>query len=107
MIIRNWHELTSKGNVQGREIVLEVMEYALEQVNSYNLLKEQINLGNALRIGPFNYDLRKFKNIFIVGGGKQTRGITAGCSVTPRLYCPASPVTRGQMAVFLSRAFGL
>ncbi|MBZ5535424.1 MAG: FG-GAP-like repeat-containing protein [Acidobacteriia bacterium] len=36
-----------------------------------------------------------------------TRGITAGCSVTPRLYCPASPVTRGQMAVFLSRAFGL
>jgi hypothetical protein len=36
-----------------------------------------------------------------------TRGITAGCSVTPKLYCPASPVTRGQMAVFLVRAFGL
>lgn len=77
MIIRNWHELTSKGNVQGREIVLEVMEYALEQVNSYNLLKEQINLGNALRIGPFNYDLRKFKNIFIVGGGKQVTYVAA------------------------------
>ncbi|MBZ5535408.1 MAG: FG-GAP-like repeat-containing protein [Acidobacteriia bacterium] len=36
-----------------------------------------------------------------------TRGITAGCSVTPKLYCPASPVTRGQMAVFLVHAFGL
>ncbi|MBZ5535406.1 MAG: S-layer homology domain-containing protein [Acidobacteriia bacterium] len=36
-----------------------------------------------------------------------TRGITAGCSVSPKLYCPASPVTRGQMAVFLVRAFGL
>ena len=36
-----------------------------------------------------------------------TRGITAGCSVTPSLYCPSSPVTRGQMAVFLVRAFGL
>jgi hypothetical protein len=36
-----------------------------------------------------------------------TRGITGGCSVTPKLYCPASPVTRGQMAVFLVRAFGL
>ncbi|MBZ5535397.1 MAG: S-layer homology domain-containing protein [Acidobacteriia bacterium] len=36
-----------------------------------------------------------------------TRGITAGCSVTPKLYCPAWPVTRGQMAVFLVRAFWL
>ncbi|MBZ5535409.1 MAG: FG-GAP-like repeat-containing protein [Acidobacteriia bacterium] len=36
-----------------------------------------------------------------------TRGITAGCSVTPKMYCPASPVTRGQMAVFLVKAFGL
>ena len=35
------------------------------------------------------------------------RGITAGCSITPRLYCPASLVTRGQMAVFLVKAFGL
>ncbi|MCG6962472.1 MAG: S-layer homology domain-containing protein, partial [Acidobacteria bacterium] len=32
-------------------------------------------------------------------------GITAGCSATS--YCPAAPVRRNQMAVFLSRAFGL
>jgi len=31
-------------------------------------------------------------------------GITAGCSATT--YCPDNPVTRGQMAVFLSRTFG-
>ena len=31
-------------------------------------------------------------------------GITSGCSVTPRLYCPESPVSRGQMAVFLITA---
>ncbi len=30
-------------------------------------------------------------------------GITGGCSVAPPLYCPASPVTRAQMAVFLLR----
>ncbi|RPJ59526.1 MAG: hypothetical protein EHM23_13765, partial [Acidobacteria bacterium] len=30
--------------------------------------------------------------------------ITAGCSATT--YCPDNPVTRGQMAVFLSRTFG-
>jgi hypothetical protein len=34
-------------------------------------------------------------------------GITAGCSVSPPLYCPDSPVTRAQMAAFLSVALGL
>ena len=33
------------------------------------------------------------------------QGITGGCSVTPKLYCPDSLVTRGQMAVFIDRAF--
>jgi len=33
--------------------------------------------------------------------------ITLGCSTTPPQYCPASSVTRGQMAAFLVRAFGL
>jgi hypothetical protein len=32
-------------------------------------------------------------------------GITGGCSLSPLLYCPDSLVTRGQMAVFLVRAF--
>lgn len=32
-------------------------------------------------------------------------GITGGCG--PALYCPDDPVTRGQMAVFISRALGL
>jgi VCBS repeat protein/all-beta uncharacterized protein/S-layer family protein/BACON domain-containing protein len=34
-------------------------------------------------------------------------GITSGCSTSPPLYCPAATVTRGQMAVFLVRAFNL
>src|SRR5262249_54468525 len=33
-------------------------------------------------------------------------GITGGCSVSPLLFCPTSPNTRGQMAVFLSIALG-
>ncbi|HPC82278.1 MAG TPA: M14 family zinc carboxypeptidase [Thermoanaerobaculaceae bacterium] len=32
-------------------------------------------------------------------------GITGGCA--PGLYCPASPVTRAEMAVFLAATFGL
>jgi hypothetical protein len=35
-------------------------------------------------------------------------GITKGCNPpTNSRYCPDDPVTRGQMAVFLARAFGL
>jgi hypothetical protein len=34
-----------------------------------------------------------------------TEGITAGCG--SGTYCPESPVTRAQMAVFLVRTFGL
>jgi CSLREA domain-containing protein len=34
-------------------------------------------------------------------------GITGGCQVSPLLYCPTSPVNRGQMAVFLSKTFTL
>ncbi len=37
-----------------------------------------------------------------------TRGITAGCQVgPPALYCPDNSVTREQMAVFLTKTFGL
>lgn len=34
-------------------------------------------------------------------------GITGGCGTSPARYCPDSPITRGQMAVFLVRAFNL
>lgn len=34
-------------------------------------------------------------------------GVTGGCATNPSRYCPDDPVTRGQMAVFLVRAFSL
>jgi hypothetical protein len=34
-------------------------------------------------------------------------GITGGCSTNPLKYCPGSAVTRGQMAVFLTKTFFL
>jgi hypothetical protein len=34
-------------------------------------------------------------------------GVTSGCSAGPMLYCPGTPVTRDQMAVFLVRNFNL
>ena len=34
-------------------------------------------------------------------------GVTGGCQASPPLYCPTSSVTRGQMAVFLTKTFSL
>lgn len=34
-------------------------------------------------------------------------GITAGCEVGPPRYCPDAPITRGQIAAFVARTFGL
>jgi glucose/arabinose dehydrogenase/photosystem II stability/assembly factor-like uncharacterized protein len=34
-------------------------------------------------------------------------GVTGGCSTSPMLYCPTTPVTRDQMAVFLVKNFNL
>jgi hypothetical protein len=34
-------------------------------------------------------------------------GITAGCQASPPLYCPDRPITRAEMAVYLSLALGL
>ena len=33
-----------------------------------------------------------------------SEGVTSGCSVSPKLFCPSSVVTRDQLAVFLLRA---
>ncbi len=35
------------------------------------------------------------------------RNITGGCAANPLRYCPSNSVTRGQMAVFLTKTFGL
>ncbi len=35
------------------------------------------------------------------------RGLTAGCGTSPLRFCPSSPVTRGQMSVFVATTFGL
>jgi hypothetical protein len=34
-------------------------------------------------------------------------GVTSGCSTSPLMYCPTTPVSRDQMAVFLVRNFSL
>jgi hypothetical protein len=47
--------------------------------------------------GPFTNWIERLYN----------EGITGGCSASPLQYCPANPVSRAQMAIFLVATFGL
>jgi glycerate-2-kinase len=77
MIIRNTEELTSKGNIEGRKIVLDIIEHALEHVDSYNLISNLVQLRNGLTIGSLSYNLDEVENIYVVGGGKQVSFVAA------------------------------
>jgi hypothetical protein len=57
--------------------------------------------------GPTFEDVPRSHPFFGYVESLAKQGITAGCSSVPLLFCPDQPVTRGQMAVFLTRAFGL
>lgn len=72
MIIRNQASLISRGNTRGREIALSIIESGLQEVNSFNLIKNMTKLeNNELTIGKLNYDLNKIGDIFVIGAGKQ------------------------------------
>ena len=62
--------------------------------------------GGSVSVQPFNDVLSTapfFDYISLMSGDH----ITAGCSTTPPLYCPDTPVTRAQMAVFVVKALDL
>ena len=77
MIIRNSADLSSRGNVEGRRLVLDVAENALQHVNSYNLIRDFVKLEDELRIGTITYDLEDVNDIYVVGGGKQVTCVAA------------------------------
>ena len=70
-IITNRDELVSHGNARGREVVVDIVEYALRSINSYFLTSKAIHLeDDMLFVDHLKYDLSKIKNIFVIGGGK-------------------------------------
>jgi len=67
-----------------------------------NSNKYEFTVYQAADFGDVNY--QQGNPSFINGINTiYAREITIGCSVSPRLYCPASPVKRAEMAVFLTR----
>nr|NIU83023.1 DUF4147 domain-containing protein [Candidatus Thorarchaeota archaeon]NIW51562.1 DUF4147 domain-containing protein [Candidatus Korarchaeota archaeon] len=76
MIIKNKDELLSHGNIKGRRIALDILEYALDAVDSYKAVKKIVHIDKRnLIVGHLKFDLSKIGNVYVVGAGKATMPI--------------------------------
>jgi len=63
--------LNDKGTRAQRQRILPILDAALQAVDPIAAIKRQVHLeGNKLLIGERTYDLDKYQNIYVVGGGK-------------------------------------
>ena len=61
----------SKLDRRARKAALEALESALEAVNPKAIVESRLIVeGKTLKIGKREFDLKKFKHVFVVGGGK-------------------------------------
>jgi glycerate-2-kinase len=75
-IIKNTYNLISKSNVEGRKVVLKVLECALKKVDTYDLVKRIIKIEeDKLLVGENEYVLSELRDIYVLGAGKATYGI--------------------------------
>jgi hypothetical protein len=85
--------------------------YYLEAALSPSVRLRSVRIRYRLQVSPapgvatFPVDVPTTHPFFRFIEALAAAGITAGCD--PGMYCPDQPVTRGQMAVFLSVALGL
>jgi len=73
--IRNKDNLIKNGKTElarkARALALQCLECALQAVDPKQLLKTKLSLKTScLRANDFSFDLKKFKNVYVVGGGK-------------------------------------
>ena len=72
-VIKNLDELLSHGNVEGKKAALEIIEYTLMRLDSYNIVKGLMALHNdELKIGDVSFDLSRINDIYVIGAGKST-----------------------------------
>jgi glycerate-2-kinase len=74
-IIKNREQLIQNGETKldrrARELALKSLEAAIKAVDPKLIIKSKVLLeGSSLRVGGYIFDLKKFENIYVVGGGK-------------------------------------
>ena len=110
--IRNKDKLVENGETEitrkARTIALRTLEHALSAVDAAKLLKLKVTLnGHTLHAGTYSFDLGRFRNVYVLGGGKASgsmasaleevlgKRITAGCRDTSRQRKFACEYVRG------------
>jgi glycerate-2-kinase len=73
--IKNREQLISNGETRldrrARELALGSLEAALNAVDPKQIIKSKVVLSNSvLKVDAYSFDLRRFKNIYVIGGGK-------------------------------------
>jgi glycerate 2-kinase len=71
MIIENYNELLSHGNIHGRKLALDIVNEALAMIDAYGLTRKLVSIQeNTLKVGSLSYDLSKVNRIYVLGAGK-------------------------------------
>jgi len=75
--IKNKKQLAENGETQldrkARMLALNSLEYALNAVDSKQIIKSKISLKNSsLQINGYSFDLKRSNNVYVIGGGKAT-----------------------------------
>jgi glycerate 2-kinase len=75
MIIGNAEQIIQNGETQidrkARELALKSLEAAIRASDPKSIIKSKVKLkGSILHVDEYAFDLKKFKNIYVIGGGK-------------------------------------
>jgi glycerate-2-kinase len=97
--IKNASELlknaTSSRDRKARRLAIDALNAALEVVDPERIIKLKVNVkGNTLLIGNLKFNLARFENIYIVGGGK-----ASGCMAAALVELLGDHVTGGTVNV--------
>jgi len=72
-IIKNREELLSHGLVKARKSCLDIIEYALNEVDPYHATHKAVQLHKEILIvDSHKYDLKTMDHIYVIGAGKAT-----------------------------------
>lgn len=73
--IKNMEQLIENGETlldrKARTLALKSLENAVNAADPKKIMKSKISLrGSVIHVNGYSFDLKKFKNIYVVGGGK-------------------------------------
>jgi glycerate-2-kinase len=73
--IKNTQELIGNGETQldrkARQLALKSLEAALNAADPRQIIKAKVTVTDTtVKVDNYSFDLRKFKNIYVIGGGK-------------------------------------